>query len=136
MKTAGACIALILAATAAPAQEVLRFALIADAPGRVWVLDAATGSLARCRHVEATAPKIVEVFGAEAAVRGAGDAGGVPECWKWGEMAGFAAPGTEGWVAGEPAVQESATAAPATSLAVARPKVLSVFGGEVYATSP
>jgi hypothetical protein len=119
----------------APAQELLRFALIADAPGRVWVLDGATGSLARCRHAEATAPKIVEVFGAEAAPRGAEGAGGVPECWKWGEMAGFAAPGTEGWVAGEPAVQE-VTASPGTSLAVARPKVLSVFGGEVYATSP
>ncbi len=119
----------------APAQEVLRFALVADAPGRVWVLDGVTGSLARCRHAEATAPKVIEVFGAEAVARGAGGAGGVPECWKWGEMAGFAAAGTEGWVAGEPAVQEP-VAAPETSLAVARPKVLSVFGGEVYATSP
>jgi hypothetical protein len=125
----------MLLPAAVPAQEILRFALIADAPGRVWVLDGATGSLARCRHAEATAPKIVQVFGAEAATRGAEGSGGAPECWKWGEMAGFAAPGTEGWVAGEPAVQEVA-AAPATSLAVARPKVLSVFGGEVYATSP
>jgi hypothetical protein len=114
------------------AHEVLRFTLVADAPGRVWVLDGATGSLARCRHADATAPKIVEVFGAETAAGGTEGAGGVPECWKWGEMAGFAAPGTEGWVAGEPAVQEVA-AAPA---AAPRPKVLSVFGGEVYATSP
>jgi hypothetical protein len=106
---------------------VLRFTLVADAPGRVWVLDGVTGSLARCRHADATAPKIVDVFGAESVAR-ADAAATAPECWKWGEMAGIVAPGTEGWVAGEPAAELAA--APAPNL---RPKVLSVFGGEVYA---
>lgn len=110
---------------AASAQEVLRFTLIADAPGRVWVLDGATGSLARCRHADATQPKIVDVFGAAPVPRLA--EGAAPECWKWGEMAGVAAAGTEGWVAGEPA--PDFMAAPAAN---ARPKVLSVFEGEVY----
>lgn len=116
---------------AAAAQDVARFTLVADAPGRVWVLDGATGSLARCRHADATAPKIVEVFGAAPAPLSSEGAGSAPECWKWGEMAGRAEPGTEGWVVGEAAPDLVASTA-----AIPRPKVLSVFGGEVYATSP
>jgi hypothetical protein len=74
-----------LMAAGAEAQEVefQRFTLQADAEGGIWVIDALTGEVARCRAGGEAEPRVIDIDFGVPVPRPRGGAGEEPICTGW-----------------------------------------------------